>query len=263
MASVERGDWLEGDPPESASRAAVPEGSVAEQGIVIDLRGETPVLRLPDVVSREATELIRSAIGGWQAAAKRALDVVGGLLGLILLAPLFLAVATAIRLTSRGPAFYVQDRVGRAGRTFRMVKFRSMYRDAEETRHVLEPHNEVDGPAFKMQRDPRITPIGRVLRRLSIDELPQLVNVVRGEMSLVGPRPPLPDEVARWSERERGRLLVKPGLTCIWQVSGRSDLDYATWVEMDLRYVREWSLSLDLKLLVRTLPAVVLGRGAY
>lgn len=263
MASVERGDWLEGDPPEPATLAALPEGSIAEQGIVIDLRGEAPVLRLPDAVSREAVERVRSAIDGWPAVAKRALDVVGSLLGLILLAPLFVGVAAAVRLTSRGPAFYVQDRVGRSARTFRMVKFRSMYRDAHETRHELEPHNEVDGPAFKIQRDPRVTPIGRLLRRLSIDELPQLANVLRGEMSLVGPRPPLPGEVARWSERERGRLLVKPGLTCIWQVSGRSDLDYGTWVEMDLRYVREWSLWLDLKLLARTLPALVLGRGAY
>jgi lipopolysaccharide/colanic/teichoic acid biosynthesis glycosyltransferase len=182
---------------------------------------------------------------------------------LILLAPLFLIVTLLVVVTSRGPALFVQRRVGRDGRPFSMVKFRSMYRDAHERRDEHKHRNMHDGPIFKIRDDPRITPVGRLIRRLSIDELPQLFNVLVGDMSLVGPRPCLPEEFLEYGERERRRLLVRPGITCIWQVSGRSDVDFDTWVDMDLDYISSWSLTLDLKLIALTLPAVVSGRGAY
>jgi len=199
----------------------------------------------------------------WKLGVKRSLDVAVSGLALILLAPLFLVVGALVRLTSRGPVFFVQRRVGRDGRPFSMVKFRSMYRDAHGRRDEHVDLNMHRGPIFKAKDDPRITPVGRLLRRLSIDELPQLVNVLMGEMSLVGPRPCLPEEFRAYGERELQRLLVKPGITCIWQVSGRSDVDFDTWVDMDLRYIASWSLLLDFRLLALTLPAVVSGRGAY
>ena len=199
----------------------------------------------------------------WKLAVKRALDIVVSGLGLIVLAPLFLVVGILVKLTSRGPVFFVQRRVGREGRPFTMVKFRSMYRDAHGRRDEHLDLNMHGGPIFKVRNDPRTTPVGRLLRRLSIDELPQLVNVLVGDMSLVGPRPCLPEEFDAYGEREFQRLLVKPGITCIWQVSGRSDVDFDTWVDMDLQYIASWSLLLDLRLLALTLPAVVSGRGAY
>ena len=199
----------------------------------------------------------------WQIAIKRGMDVVASLLAIVILTPLFLAVALLIRATSRGPVFYVQERVGRGGEPFRMVKFRSMYRDAHDRRGEHAEQNIHRGPIFKIRDDPRITPVGKAIRRLSIDELPQFFNVLVGSMSLVGPRPALPEEFLDYTERERGRLLVKPGVTCIWQVSGRSDVDFDTWIDMDLEYIEDWSLGLDLKLLVKTVPAVITGRGAY
>ena len=194
---------------------------------------------------------------------KRALDIVVSSIAIIALSPILLTVALLVKLTSRGPMLYVQQRVGRGGEPFRMVKFRSMYRDAHERRDEHIHRNIHQGPIFKIRDDPRVTPIGRAIRRLSIDELPQFFHVLKGDMSLVGPRPPLPEEFLDYTERERRRLLVKPGLTCIWQVSGRSDVDFETWVDMDLEYIETWSLWLDLKLLARTLPAVLTGRGAY
>ncbi|MFN2557371.1 MAG: sugar transferase [Nitriliruptorales bacterium] len=199
----------------------------------------------------------------WKLGVKRAIDIVGSLLLLILFAPVLLIASLAIISTSPGHVLFVQERLGRDGRPFRMFKFRSMYRDAEARRAELADLNECTGPIFKVRNDPRITPVGRVLRKLSLDEMPQLLNVLRGDMSLVGPRPPLPDEYAVYGPRERGRLAVKPGLTCTWQVSGRSDLDFDTWMEMDLSYIRDWSLWLDVKLLLLTIPAVLSGRGAY
>ncbi len=193
----------------------------------------------------------------WKLAVKRSLDIVVSGLGLLVLAPLFLVVGILVKVTSRGPVFFVQRRVGRDGRPFTMVKFRSMYRDAHGRRDEHLDLNMHGG------NDPRITPVGRLIRRLSIDELPQLVNVLIGDMSLVGPRPCLPEEFDAYGEREFQRLLVKPGITCIWQVSGRSDVDFDTWVDMDLQYIASWSLLLDLRLLALTLPAVVSGRGAY
>ena len=199
----------------------------------------------------------------WKLAVKRSLDIVVSGMGLIVLAPLFLVVGALVKLTSPGPVFFVQRRVGRDGRPFSMVKFRSMYRDAHGRRDEHVELNMHRGPIFKVKDDPRITPVGGLIRRLSIDELPQLVNVLMGDMSLVGPRPCLPEEFRAYGERELQRLLVKPGITCIWQVSGRSDVDFDTWVDMDLRYIASWSLLLDFRLLALTLPAVVSGRGAY
>jgi lipopolysaccharide/colanic/teichoic acid biosynthesis glycosyltransferase len=198
-----------------------------------------------------------------QRLAKRLLDIVAGTAALILLLPLLLVAAAGVASTSRGPVFYVDWRAGRNGRPFRMWKFRSMHVDADRRLAELLEHNEVTGPVFKMRRDPRITRVGRILRKLSIDEMPQLINVIKGDMSLVGPRPPLPAECARYSARQHERLAVKPGLTCIWQVSGRSDIAFDDWVAMDLEYIARWSFGLDLQLLIRTIPAVLSGRGAY
>ncbi|MGP3990380.1 sugar transferase [Streptomyces sp. 3N207] len=200
---------------------------------------------------------------GPQLALKAALDRTGAALGLVLLAPLFALIALVVRLDSAGPAFYRQTRIGHRGVPFTMWKFRSMAVDADRLRPQLLAANEVDGPLFKMRADPRITRVGRVLRRTSLDELPQLLNVVRGEMSLVGPRPPLPEEVAAYGATALRRLLVKPGLTGPWQVSGRSDLSWDESLALDLRYADNWSLTTDLDLLARTVRAVVDGRGAY
>lgn len=199
----------------------------------------------------------------WQRAVKRLIDLAVTVVAIALISPVLATVALLVWLSSPGPVFFAQDRVGCDGRRFRFLKFRTMYRDAESRRQELIDLNEVDGPVFKIRRDPRITPIGRMLRKLSLDELPQLFHVLSGRMSIVGPRPPLPEEVARYGTWESQRLLVKPGLTCIWQVSGRSDLDFGTWVAMDVDYIRRWSLLLDLKLMAHTIPAVLSGRGAY
>jgi lipopolysaccharide/colanic/teichoic acid biosynthesis glycosyltransferase len=200
----------------------------------------------------------------WQRAVKRIIDILGSLTILMLFSPLMLVIATGIRLTSPGPVIYAQRRIGKDGSPFTMWKFRSMVDGAHEIRHRHAQHNRhTVGPVFKIQNDPRITRLGRVIRRFSLDELPQLLNVLRGDMSLVGPRPALPEEFALCDKHIRQRTLVPPGLTCIWQVSGRSDVDFLRWVDMDLAYIRTWTLRLDLKLLLLTLPAVVRGRGAY
>ncbi|MFI1224595.1 MULTISPECIES: exopolysaccharide biosynthesis polyprenyl glycosylphosphotransferase [unclassified Streptomyces] len=201
--------------------------------------------------------------GGPQAVFKNVLDRAGALFGLLALAPLLLAVALSVRLSSRGPVFHRQVRQGQHNRPFTMWKFRTMVADAEDLKAQLAAANEVDGPLFKMRGDPRVTPIGRMLRRTSIDELPQLVNVLLGHMSLVGPRPPLPEEASRYDEREHRRLAVKPGLTGLWQVSGRSDLTWQETVSLDLWYVDNWSVAADMGLLARTVRAVTDGRGAY
>ncbi|MFG1925938.1 sugar transferase [Cryptosporangium sp. NPDC048952] len=196
-------------------------------------------------------------------AVKRVFDVVVAGLCLGGLSPLFLIVFAAVRLSSTGPALFVQTRVGKEGKEFRLYKFRSMYVDAEERLAELQDANEYDGVLFKIKEDPRVTRIGRHLRRFSIDELPQLLNVLKGDMSLVGPRPPLPREVSRYAEGVRRRLAVVPGLTGLWQVSGRSDLSWEESVRLDLQYVENWSLSLDLVILFRTVAAVVRPYGAY
>ncbi|HEY0638692.1 MAG TPA: sugar transferase [Pseudonocardiaceae bacterium] len=194
---------------------------------------------------------------------KNLLDRAAASLGVLLIAPVLLGIAAAIWLHDRGPVFYRQTRVGRDGRTFSMIKFRSMVTGADALRVALAEANEGAGPLFKMRKDPRITPIGATLRRYSLDELPQLFNVIGGSMSLVGPRPPLPAEVAVYPPDMRRRLKVKPGLTGLWQVSGRSDLSWTESMRLDLRYVENWSLALDLAILWKTVGAVRRGEGAY
>ncbi len=193
--------------------------------------------------------------------AKRALDLALGGLALLVAAPLLLALAVLVRATSPGPALFWQRRCGQEGRIFWMPKLRTMVADAERQRGALRDRNEMDGPAFKIQDDPRVTPVGRLLRRFSLDELPQLWNVVRGEMSLVGPRPAVPGEVARYARAQRRRIAVRPGLTCLWQISGRNRLGFEDWVRLDLAYIDRRSLRLDLEILLRTLPAVLRGTG--
>lgn len=201
---------------------------------------------------------------GLRRVAKGLLDYGLALLALLLLAPVMLAVALSVRLTSPGPVLFRQERVGRLSRPFRMTKYRSMYVDAEARLAELSERNQHgDGPLFKMRDDPRVTRVGAILRRYSLDELPQLLDVLRGEMSLVGPRPPLPAEVARYEQDVHRRLLVKPGITGLWQVSGRSDLTWEESVRLDLSYVENWSLWLDLSILARTAAAVLARRGAY
>ena len=191
-------------------------------------------------------------------------DRIGAAVLLIVLSPLMLAIALAIRLTSkRGePIFFGQRRCGLNGRLFTCWKFRSMIVDAETVRKKLEAYNEVDGPVFKMRQDPRVTPLGRFLRKYSLDELPQLWNVLAGDMSLVGPRPPLPEEVEHYDPWQRRRLSMRPGITCLWQVSGRSNLPFETWMKLDLQYIDNWSLWLDFKILLRTIYVVLTARGA-
>jgi exopolysaccharide biosynthesis polyprenyl glycosylphosphotransferase len=195
---------------------------------------------------------------------KRLLDIAAASVLMVLLSPLLLGVVIAIRRDSPGPVFFKQIRVGRFGKLFPMWKFRSMYIDAEARKKALMEQNEMAGGVlFKMKNDPRITKVGRVIRKASIDELPQLWNVFKGDMSLVGPRPALPSEVNQYSQAERRRLEVIPGITCIWQVSGRSDIPFDKQVGLDVEYIESQSFWLDIKLLLLTVPAVVLGKGAY
>ncbi len=193
---------------------------------------------------------------------KRLIDISGSLFGLSVLFPLLLLVAILIKITSEGPIFFVQERMGLRGRRFKLYKFRTMVKDAEKRLEEIKHLNEVDGPVFKIEKDPRLTSIGGFLRKTSIDELPQLWNVLKGEMSLVGPRPPIPSEVEKYERWQRRRLSMRPGLTCLWQISGRSELDFDTWMKLDLKYIDNWSLTLDLIILLKTIPAVLSQRGA-
>lgn len=196
--------------------------------------------------------------------AKRGLDIIGSLALLVMLLPLMLLLAILIRLDSPGPALYLHKRVGKDGHPFTMAKFRTMVDGAHVLREKLQPLNEVEGPVFKLKDDPRVTRLGHWLRRLSLDELPQLFNVLVGHMSLVGPRPALPEEVARYESWHLRRLSVTPGLTGLWQIMGRAGLkDFNRWVEWDLIYIDNWSLLLDLVILFKTLPVVMRGHGAY
>lgn len=194
---------------------------------------------------------------------KRIMDVVCSAAALAVLSPIFLAVAVAIKLEDKGPVIFTQNRTGKDGKVFRMYKFRSMYVDAEKRRSELLARNEADGPLFKIADDPRVTKVGRFIRRTSIDELPQLVNILKGEMSIVGPRPLVTYEQNQCTEYQAQRLLVKPGLTCIWQVSGRSDTSFDELIEMDLEYIRNQSLWLDIKLILKTVVVVFTHKGAY
>jgi exopolysaccharide biosynthesis polyprenyl glycosylphosphotransferase len=201
---------------------------------------------------------------GWQLLAKRLIDIIGSTVLLIAFAPIFIAVILLIKWDSPGTVFFEQERVGFNKRRFRMLKFRTMTDGSDRQQNALEHLNEAEGPVFKIRNDPRITPIGAFLRRFSIDELPQLINVLKGDMSLVGPRPLPVRDVERidlqWHKR---RFSIKPGITCLWQVNGRSNIGFNEWVQMDLNYIDKWSLGLDLKILMKTIPAVLRGPGAY
>ena len=196
-------------------------------------------------------------------ATKRAFDVAASAVVLLLAWPLMLAIAAAIKLESHGPVLFRQTRVGRNGRPFSLLKFRSMRSGAERHLEALRERNDASDPVFKLRRDPRVTRVGRLLRRASLDEVPQFWNVLVGDMSVVGPRPPLPREVERYQRWHRRRLSVRPGITCTWQVSGRSEVDFDRWVELDLQYIDSWSLWKDVQIVLRTIPAVIQGRGAY
>jgi exopolysaccharide biosynthesis polyprenyl glycosylphosphotransferase len=197
-----------------------------------------------------------------QLAFKRLLDITISLLILSIAAPIIFVIAAAIKVTSPGSVLFKQKRIGLNGRMFTLYKFRTMIEDAHERLGEIAHLNQMTGPVFKAKSDPRITPVGRILRKFSLDEIPQLWNVLKGDMSLVGPRPPIPEEVASYHRWHRRRLSMKPGLTCLWQVSGRNNIDFDRWMQLDLQYIDNWSPSLDLKILLRTIPAVLSGKGA-
>ena len=228
---------------------------------LIDVAGPRTTIR--PVAGLPLLQLDHPELAGGKQVIKAMFDRVAAGLALILLAPLFLLIGMAIRLDDHGPVFFKQTRVGRDGRTFKVYKFRTMVVDAEQRKVQLQALNEGAGVLFKMQRDPRVTKVGSTLRRTSLDELPQLLNVLKGDMSLVGPRPALPDEVARYGDHMRRRLVVKPGITGLWQVSGRSGLSWEEAFRLDLRYVDNWSIVLDLQILWKTFSAVTKGSGAY
>jgi lipopolysaccharide/colanic/teichoic acid biosynthesis glycosyltransferase len=238
-----------------------------DHDVVIDLTQPTRPVIVDLVTTVEPPEDLSTGLlvaPWWRLAVKRGIDVVGSLALLVLLSPIFVVTSIAIAVTSEGEVIHRQKRIGRDGRQFTMLKFRSMVVGAHEQRHLYEHRNDHEtGPIFKIRDDPRITRVGRVIRRFSIDELPQLVNVLKGDMSLVGPRPPLPEEFETYNVRQQLRTLATPGLTCIWQVSGRSDVDFDSWVDMDLEYIKRWTIHLDLLLLLKSIPSVITGHGAY
>ena len=203
------------------------------------------------------------AMSGWQVLVKRVCDLLACLILLIVVSPVLLVAALLIKLTSQGPVFFIQERIGINKRRFRLYKFRTMVDDAEKKQAELENLNEVSGPVFKIENDPRITPVGRFLRKASIDELPQLINVLKGDMSLVGPRPlPVRDYEGFDEDWHRRRFSVRPGITCLWQINGRSNTSFDKWMQLDMEYIDSWSLWLDLKILLQTIPAVLRGSGA-
>jgi len=238
-----------------------------EQGIAVRLLMDFFDLKLAKtkVDHLDQTQILTLYTGpaaGWQLAVKRVMDLSIASMLLVLLAPSFLLVICLIKLTSPGPIFFRQERLGYNKRRFRLLKFRTMVQNAETLLPELESFNEVSGPVFKMENDPRLTKVGKFLRRTSIDELPQLINVIKGEMSLVGPRPPIPAEIDKYDRWQRRRLSIRPGITCLWQVNGRSNIPFKRWMELDLEYIDNWSLKLDLMILLRTIPAVIKGAGA-
>ena len=206
---------------------------------------------MSEVIENERSNILYEVI-------KRIIDIVASFIGLILLSPLILIVSILIKLESKGEVIFKQKRVGLNGKEFYMYKFRSMVINAEELKEQLESQNEMSGPMFKIKDDPRITKVGKFIRKTSIDELPQLINVIKGDMSLVGPRPSLPKEVEKFEQWMMERLEVKPGLTCIWQISGRNNIDFEDWMKLDIKYVRERSFKLDMKLILKTV-LVLLG----
>lgn len=240
-----------------------------EQGIIVRVRPGMSNLQIArsylDEVEGLAVVTIQSGPqDGWALVAKRLIDIVGSVALLVLLAPLFAITALLIKFDSPGAVFFTQERVGLNKRRFKMLKFRTMVADAEKQQERVDHLNEVEGPVFKVKKDPRITRVGAFLRRFSIDELPQLVNVLRGDMSLVGPRPLWVRDAERIEEQwHKRRFSIRPGITCLWQVNGRSNIGFSEWVRMDLDYIDKWSLGLDLLILIKTIPAVFKGPGAY
>jgi exopolysaccharide biosynthesis polyprenyl glycosylphosphotransferase len=202
-----------------------------------------------------------SPIFKWQLFAKRLFDLTLSTLALFFISPLFTVISAAIKLDSKGPVFFVQRRIGYNGRIFSLFKFRTMIENADDLKESFLHLNEQDGPIFKIRNDPRITRVGRLLRKTSLDELPQLLNVIKGDMSLVGPRPPVPDEVSKYELTDRRRLSIRPGITCIWQVNGRNKIAFDEWMELDRNYIDNWSLWLDFKIMLKTIPAVLKGTG--
>jgi len=194
-------------------------------------------------------------------AIKREIDIFLALLLMILIAPFFVLIALAIKLTSPGPVFFKQERCGLNGRRFNILKFRTMVVNAEVLKSEIEKLNEMSGPVFKIKKDPRVTTVGRVLRKFSLDEIPQFINVLKGDMSIVGPRPPLPSEVGKYDLWQRRRLSIRPGITCLWQVNGRNGINFEEWMRLDLEYIDRWNLSLDMKIMLKTIPAILKGTG--
>jgi lipopolysaccharide/colanic/teichoic acid biosynthesis glycosyltransferase len=229
------------------------------------VREERPIAQ--QVIVRRAPRFERKAVqpkeGFYSLFGKRIIDVVVASIAFVVALPILGIFYILIKLDSRGPVFYRSLRLGKDGRPFVFYKLRSMYNGAHESKCNLLHLNEVDGPVFKLTNDPRITKIGRFMRKTSIDELPQLLNVMKGEMSLVGPRPPIPEEVQKYEPWQKARLNVKPGLTCLWQISGRSRLGFDEWMRLDIEYITHQSLQLDMKILLRTIPAVLSREGAY
>ena len=239
-----------------------------KQGIIVRhlpniFNSEHAKLQLEDFENEPFVSHYTGPVEGWQVIVKGMLDRILSLLFLLLLSPLFLFTAILIKITSAGPVFFIQERVGLNKRRFRVFKFRTMVKDAQQKQAEMEGLNEVMGAAFKITDDPRITTVGKFLRRFSIDELPQLINVLRGDMSLVGPRPlPVRDYLGFDNDWHRRRFSIRPGITCLWQVNGRSEIPFEKWMELDMEYIDRWSLWLDLKILTKTIPAVLIGSGA-
>ncbi len=250
------------------SQSAVIATACQEQGVIVRVLSGIFDFRKPEdkasgVDETEMTTVSTNLFEGWPLVVKRLLDIAVSLIFLILLSPILLVIALSIRLNSPGPVFFVQERVGLNKRRFLMYKFRSMVADAEEKQAELEDQNEVAGPVFKIKGDPRITQVGGFLRRASLDELPQLLNVLKGDMSLVGPRPlPVRDYEGFDQDWQRRRFSVRPGITCLWQISGRSSVSFDRWMHLDMEYIDNWSLWLDFEILIKTIPIVFKGTGA-
>jgi exopolysaccharide biosynthesis polyprenyl glycosylphosphotransferase len=256
-------------PMESSYEQAARIATLCEQhGIIVRLLSDmfnlqTAQSRAEEFAGEAFTTLYTGSREGWPHVTKRTLDVSLSLLAMILFAPLFLTVTLIVKLSSPGPAFFAQERVGLNKRRFRLYKFRTMVADAAERQREIEHLNEAHGPVFKIKNDPRITPVGKFLRKTSIDELPQLFNVLKGDMSLVGPRPlPMRDYQGFQQDWQRRRFSVRPGITCLWQINGRSAIPFEKWMELDMEYIDHWSLELDFRILAKTIPAVIKGAGA-
>ncbi len=252
----------------SYGQAARIAGLCEEQGIIVRLLSDLFNLRLAQSRAEEFEGVPVITLGaglpdGWQHVCKRTLDIVVSLAATLTFAPVFLLAALVVKLTSRGPALFVQERVGLNKRRFRLYKLRTMVADAAERQWEVEHLNEAHGPVFKIKNDPRLTPVGKFLRKTSIDEIPQLLNVLKGDMSLVGPRPMAVRDYKLYDQDwQRRRFSVRPGITCLWQVNGRSAIPFEKWMELDMQYIDQWSLGLDFKILAKTIPAVIRGAGA-